>query len=128
MKNKKKAQAFLILSAVIFISVMSTCISDLEYLCRISGYYGTFSFLLAFSVSMIPISILLFFSSEVAFHIWKKFSIIYLIASIVLVANTSNNTGLLPIDKKFMAMLTAGIFFVVSLGIIFGKREKNISV
>ncbi|MDH4330112.1 MAG: hypothetical protein OEV93_00995 [Candidatus Moranbacteria bacterium] len=67
-----------------------------------------------------------YFTGEKAFNAWKKFARIYLPIAIVLVLiSPTTNMNFVGFDKELTTMWLAGIFFVVSLGIIFGKKDHH---
>ena len=85
--------------------------------------------LLISSFFFILTSLALFWANDNAFKIWKKFAVIYLpILVLVIIIAPATGSGLLDLNKEFFTQWLAGIFFVVSLGIIFGKREKQSSI
>ncbi|MDH4330111.1 MAG: hypothetical protein OEV93_00990 [Candidatus Moranbacteria bacterium] len=128
MNYKKKILIMLLISVITGIFSFGTCLSlSTRHYCSPGEFEAIFNFLALFSIAFGTISIVLLFTKG-AFDSWKLFAIIYLIVSIFLVSVTSNMGGMLGIDKEFVTMWLAGIFFVVSLGIILGKREKQSSL
>lgn len=58
------------------------------------------------------------------FAIWKKLSLIYIPIMAVIVLLTGRGTGIMPIDSEIVTWWTAGLFLIISLGIIVYKKIK----
>ncbi|MDH4330109.1 MAG: hypothetical protein OEV93_00980 [Candidatus Moranbacteria bacterium] len=115
MKNKK-----ILLSAAIILSIIAGTI----YKNRYFNDLGTFLFL--FSLALIIIFIVLYFvKNEGVFKIWRNFAGVYLSIAIILAVITPDTPGFLRPDSEIISLWLAGIFFVVSLGIILGKRDHH---
>ena len=90
-----------------------------------------------FTLSLIPISLFLFFLREEVFHLWWKFSRWYLSIAFILIIVSSGGgvaSGLGSLwDQEIAVWWTAGLFFIISLIIIIYKtisirrKEKSSS-
>lgn len=84
--------------------------------------------LIFFSLSVLPLSAILYFLREEVFRSWARFAKWYLIASLVLLVLGSNqhggyiSTGLN--DRESMTWFLSGLFFVVSLILIAYKSFR----
>ncbi|MDH4330722.1 MAG: hypothetical protein OEV93_04185 [Candidatus Moranbacteria bacterium] len=116
MKNKRKVILGLILVLV-----------GVVVWTQINRYFNTLgTFLFSFSLAFIGVLVGLYFTGEKSFNAWKKFASIYFLITVVLIwISPTINTSLVGFDKELTTMWLAGIFFVVSLGIIFGKRDHH---
>ncbi|MFC1608810.1 hypothetical protein ACFL2R_03050 [Patescibacteria group bacterium] len=81
-------------------------------------------FYFAFAIGIVSLG--LYFTGQKSFNIWKKFSMIYLpVALILVLMSPSVNMQFIGVDRELVTLWLAGIFFVISLIIIFTKREKH---
>ncbi|MDH4330108.1 MAG: hypothetical protein OEV93_00975 [Candidatus Moranbacteria bacterium] len=134
MKSKKKESIILMTSIILFLIGYAIVYPENMGICDRNNDACIYSMptftigepLLFGSISLVVVSIFLFFTNKKSFDIWKKFSIIYLPIAIILILITPvTSGGLININKELTTMWLAGIFFVVSLGIIFGKRDHH---
>ena len=78
-----------------------------------------------FTAALSIIYFVLLFSSVSSYHAWKKFAIIYIpIAAMLILLSSSTSGGIDPIDREIVTWWTAGLFLVISLGIIIYKKLK----
>src|SRR3989338_2117743 len=99
----------------IFIGYGLESILDLEY---IGLFIGIFSL-----VSLLSFIALLFFPEEV-FRGWKKFAIWYTgISAVIVILDfiTSQHGGLMDSDTEFTIEVLAGLFLIISAGVIIKK-------
>ena len=86
---------------------------------------GIFDPLVVISFVVFVISVLLNFSQEIVFNSWARFAKYYLpIVAVLIFLSPAVDSSILGFDREFMTWLFAGIFFVVSLGIIIFKRRS----
>lgn len=80
-----------------------------------------------FALVLLIISLLLLFVREQKFNSWLRFAKYYLpIAAAIIFLSPGIDSTIGGFDKEFMTWLLAGIFFVVSLGIIiFSSRKRQ---
>lgn len=78
------------------------------------------------SISIILILSILFFISENFYHSWKRFALIFLPLGIIsiLLAPSLSRDPLFNFDKQFFTLATSGLFFIISLLIIFYQWFK----
>lgn len=70
------------------------------------------------------IIVLSYLKIPAAFHSWARFAKWYLpIAAVLILLSPTTSTGIMGFDKEIVTWWLAGIFFVVSLGIIFKKSR-----
>lgn len=55
---------------------------------------------------------------------WKKLTLYYVPIMAVIVLLTGRGTGIMPIDSELVTWWTAGLFLIISLGIIIYKKLK----
>jgi hypothetical protein len=77
-----------------------------------------------YSIGLLIVEIVLLFGSESIFNTWKKFALVYIPISFVLILLTGRGTGIMPIDSELVTWWTAGLFLIISLGIIIYKKLK----
>ena len=86
---------------------------------------GIFEPLVVLSFTVFLVSIILNFSKEIVFNSWLRFAKYYLpIAAVLIFLSPTIDSSILGFDREFMTWLFAGVFFVVSLGIIIFKRRS----
>ncbi|EKE22047.1 MAG: hypothetical protein ACD_7C00074G0001 [uncultured bacterium] len=80
------------------------------------------SFTYHFSVAFLIILIILFFSNRDIFNSWKKFSIVFMIISIVIISLAPEiSDGFIEYSKKYLSQKLSVLFLIISLGIIIWK-------
>lgn len=120
MENKKQKNKKVVFGALI---ILLSVVVLVVYVNRYFTDLGTFLF--SFSLSFIGVLLGLYFSGERSFNAWKKFAIIYLPVAFLLVLIIPKTGGFVSPDSELASLWLAGIFFVVSVGIIWWKREKH---
>lgn len=101
-------------------------VNDIDCIHRYIYRYVTFvTVSIVFLSPILLISLILYFTSELVFYSWLRFSKYYLpVATIFIILSPTTDSSLLGFDKEFITWLLAGIFFLVSLGIIFFKHNQ----
>ena len=76
-------------------------------------------------VTIIPLSVILLLSRDEVFRLWRKFALVWLPISIVMIAITPNATGTMQfIDKEFMALVFSFLFVTISILLIAYKSYQ----
>ncbi|MDH4330107.1 MAG: hypothetical protein OEV93_00970 [Candidatus Moranbacteria bacterium] len=139
MSYKKKIRNVVVACLIAIVASLILALPENFGLCSknddgcIYWYIDTFDnlvqFIFYFALAIIFSLTGAYFTGEKAFNAWKKFAMIYLSIAIILVLiSPTTNMNFVGFDKELTTMWLAGIFFVVSLGIILGKREKQSSI
>ncbi|HBR78872.1 MAG TPA: hypothetical protein DEA46_00390 [Candidatus Moranbacteria bacterium] len=78
--------------------------------------------LFLFSISLLFIFSIFLLAKEEIFNIWKKFVKIFLpVAMLIIIVTPTTYGGFVGIDKELATWWLAGLFLIVSIGIIIWK-------
>ena len=135
MSYRKKIIAIIVLCLFSFFLSLVLTTPDNFGLCNsrdtdcIHGYIDNFNNIAQvagfFSISIFIISLILLFSREEIFHTWKKFAIIYILLSLIIITLAPTSApNIISFDKESATLWLAVIFLIVSLAIIIVKTVK----
>lgn len=132
MKHTHILVFLLMASLLAFISGVVLVYPDLVGLCPQGARSCIYSFpvfsvgepLLFGAIPLFITFLILLFLRKETYDTWKKFAIVYLPLAFILIFTTPVSSGFLQMDRELMSLWTAGIFLVISLGIIAYKAWK----
>ena len=132
--SKKRLVILSLISIVIGVVLIDPIVSGIcskgDYSCDdlVGGGIGVT--LALFSLVTFFASLLLLKMSDSVFHSWSRFAKWYIpVAAVLIFLSPTTSVGIMGFDKEIVTWLLAGIFFIVSLGIILVKsRQSKVSV